>query len=637
MRFIKKLFPAAILALCLIWLPRQTNAEIIDSGTCGSSITWSLDSEGTFTVSGTGTFGSSWDDSYEEPLDIRRSIKTVVIEDGITKLGRGAFTSCTGMVSVSLPDGITFIDDYAFADCSALPKITIPSSVKEIGISAFSDCENLTQVTLPTSLQRLGSQAFSYCENLTAIVLPEALTDIPYNAFYDCSSLTSVTVSDSVTTISEGAFSKCSSLTSINFPNGLTKIDTYAFSCCYALTQVDLPASLTNIGNHAFYGCGLTNITIPKGTKTIGAGAFSRCAALTEISVTEGSKYYRSMDGVLYDNDMTHLLQYPTAKTGSFVIPDGVTTIESEAFIACAGLTGIVLPDSLSFIGSSAFTLCEGLTEIILPNSLTWMGEYVFSGCSGLTKLVLSNSISQLDRYTFRGCTGLTELVIPESLVTLEAGVFEDCTGLTAILLPSTLQNIHNDAFFNSISHYLFAGTQEEWEAIHGKAYFVRKNDTITYNYVEGMDYHVFTGECDPLCDACGLTREIDQNAHTWDEGFASRKPTCKTPGTLKYACTVCATEKTEEFTDETAHNWRKGVCTWCSKKESNGTSTPPASNVDPDGDDKASTKQPDAQTTTDSSGGSDSGSPMATIAFIALAAGGIGVGGFFLKRKYGQ
>ena len=56
-------------------------AETVDSGTCGENLTWTLDDEGTLTISGTGEMEGfpSWG-SYDE------DIKSVVINAGATSV-----------------------------------------------------------------------------------------------------------------------------------------------------------------------------------------------------------------------------------------------------------------------------------------------------------------------------------------------------------------------------------------------------------------------------------------------------------------------------------------------------------------------------------------------------------------------
>ena len=95
--------------------------------------------------------------------------KDVVIPDGVTRIGNGAFEDCKSLTSVTIPDGVTKIDEYAFRGCENLTSITIPDSVTSIGECAFENCTSLTSITIPDSVISIGERAFEDCTSLTSI------------------------------------------------------------------------------------------------------------------------------------------------------------------------------------------------------------------------------------------------------------------------------------------------------------------------------------------------------------------------------------------------------------------------------------------------------------------------------------
>ncbi len=200
----KKQVLSVFFALCLIFtlLPVSAFADTVKSGTCGNDLTWTLDSNGTLTISGTGKmwdYDLIYDDngSYKTSApwgECYSSITSVVINDGVTSIGYGAFGNCSSLTSVTIPDSVTSIGYSAFENCSSLTSVTIPDSVTSIGGYAFCDCSSLTSVTIPDSVTSIGVWAFSGCSSLTSVTIPDSVTSIGVWAFGDCSSLTSVTI-----------------------------------------------------------------------------------------------------------------------------------------------------------------------------------------------------------------------------------------------------------------------------------------------------------------------------------------------------------------------------------------------------------------------------------------------------------
>ena len=225
----------------------DSSAEVT-SGTTGKC-TWTLD--GTkLTISGNGAMANygyfQWQPWREE------SITEVVIENGVTSIGDGAFSGCTSLTSVTIPNSVTSIGDYAFSGCTSLTSITIPNSVTSIGNGAFSGCTSLTSITIPDSVISIGNGAFESCKAITSITIPNSVISIDNGAFRGCSSLTYITIPNSVTSIGDFAFYGCTSLTSITIPDGVTSIRDSTFSGCTSLTSITIPSSVTSIGERVF-------------------------------------------------------------------------------------------------------------------------------------------------------------------------------------------------------------------------------------------------------------------------------------------------------------------------------------------------------------------------------------------------
>ena len=306
-----------------------------------------------------------------------------------------AFYGRTGLTSVTIPSSVTTIGYAAFMGCTSLTSVTIGSGVTNIGDYAFYQCSSLTGVTIPSSVTIIGKWTFGNCTSLTSVTIGNGVTSIGDYAFYQCSSLTGVIIPGNVTTIGSWTFSNCTSLTSVTIGSGVTRIGDYAFYQCSSLTGVVIPDSVTIIGNWTFSNCtSLTTVTIGTGVTSIGSGAFGYCIKLVGLAVATGNSHYRSIGGVLFSKDATVLVAFPGGLTGSYVVPDGVTTIGSYAFLGCT-LTAVTIPGSVTIIRAYAFRSCTSLTTVTIGNGVTTIGDGAFAECSALTSVYfLGNSPS---------------------------------------------------------------------------------------------------------------------------------------------------------------------------------------------------------------------------------------------------
>ena len=208
----------------------------------------------------------------------------LIIEDGVTTIGKSAFKGCSSLTSVTIPNSVTTIGESAFKDCSSLPSITIPDNVTTIDEGAFRLCSSLTSVSIGSGVTTIGNCAFKDCDGLPSITIPDNVTTIGESAFASCSSLTSVTIGSGVTTIVKCAFEECSSLPSITIPDNVTTIDEFAFHACKNLSSVTFGCGVKTIGNSAFEYCiSLTSVTIPQSVTFIGNNAFYWCDAIEDV------------------------------------------------------------------------------------------------------------------------------------------------------------------------------------------------------------------------------------------------------------------------------------------------------------------------------------------------------------------
>ncbi len=221
------------------WFNEQIAMLETKSGDCGNNLTWTLDDNGTLTISGSGPMDTNPWSTY------KNQIKTIVIEQGVETICPNAFSGCGNLTSATIAGSVDYILAGAFNRCTQLQDLTIQNGVERIDENAFYCCESLVGITIPGSVTSIGTAAFNGCDNLTNLTISEGVQTISANAFYNCYALTNVTIPSSVTTISGGAFGNCTALSSVTYlgTSGIN-VDENVFRLS-PVTTVNVPYSYT--------------------------------------------------------------------------------------------------------------------------------------------------------------------------------------------------------------------------------------------------------------------------------------------------------------------------------------------------------------------------------------------------------
>lgn len=195
----KKRLIAGIISLCIVgnigFIPESISpavalaesTETATFGTCGENLTWSLDSEGTLTISGTGDMNDEipWNFEIE-------SIKKVIIQNGVTNIGDGEFSRYQSLTSITIPDSVTSIRYCAFYGCTSLESITILNPECEIydseeAIDSGSVIKGYNNSTAQAYAEKYNRTFESLCEAPT----PEySLSDLNGDKFIDADDAT---------------------------------------------------------------------------------------------------------------------------------------------------------------------------------------------------------------------------------------------------------------------------------------------------------------------------------------------------------------------------------------------------------------------------------------------------------------
>ncbi|MBQ6832552.1 MAG: leucine-rich repeat protein [Oscillospiraceae bacterium] len=372
------------------------------------------------------------------------SLKTVVIDEGVTHIGNLTFVDCAKLESVSLPSTLKSIGHQAFQNCVSLTAVTLPGGLETIDSNAFLGCTGLVTAALPDSLRTLGAYAFQNCSSLEKAGGPESLESIGKYCFDGCTSLRAFALSEHLTTIPECCFQNCSSIEKIVIPNSVTFIDSNAFKDCTGLTDLTIPAQLRT--SYCFSGCGnITSIhfTCPTGS-TVEMPYYEGHYDWVVKHCRESLKTARIDEGVTHIGNLTFV---DCTKLESVSLPSTLKSIGHQAFQNCPSLTTVTLPEGLAAIDSNAFLGCTGLVTAVLPDSLRTLGDYAFQNCSSLENAGGPCSLESIGKYCFDGCTSLRAFAFSEHLPTIPEYCFQNCSSIEKIVIPNSVTRIDNYAF----------------------------------------------------------------------------------------------------------------------------------------------------------------------------------------------
>ncbi|MDE6729418.1 MAG: leucine-rich repeat protein [Oscillospiraceae bacterium] len=189
----------------------------------------------------------------------------------------------------------------------------------------------------------------------------------------------------------------------------------------------------------------VTSVTIPAEIEGLPVeypyfNCFQDCPNLTEILVDPENKELKSIDGVLFRKDMDSLCIYPCAREGDvYVLPDGISTIETNAFSCCTNIKEITMPSNV-YIGNKAF---EDSSLETFTNPILMRTGGGIDGCRQLKELNWADSSGmnlppKLIGLTLDRFQNLESLIVPENYTSVDAYVLlSNCPNLKQVVLPS--------------------------------------------------------------------------------------------------------------------------------------------------------------------------------------------------------
>lgn len=490
------------------------DTETVAYGDCGSNVKWVLDGRGRLTVYGKGAMTDYSISSYDlSPwYAYRDSITEIIIEEGVTYIGRAAFNGLGKAVRADIPTTVTGIGDDGFYKCVSMKTVNIKDIAAWCEIKFGSSGSTpvfyaktlylngapIVDLVIPEGVTTVSKNAFYACETLESVKLPSTLIMIDESAFYKCINLSEIEFSDSLRVIWEWAFG-FTAITEIRVPDGVRELGCKAFGQCSALESVYIPKSVIYIGKNLIEGCGaITSLTLenpdgwyyadPETEETLGmaTGLGDSVAVIGKIQ------------GEYRDYYLHHVHDYVSTVFPSDCYKDGYTGyvcvhcgdsytdeyIESaghkygydytcdecgyyELYIAISGefSSGVryelATNGVLNIYGSGAIPDFDVngapwsekagmITTVNIGDGVTHIGDNAFADFTSLRVVIIPDSVKMIGDGAFEGASGLLYVDLSETLIYIGDRAFKDCVALTGITLPHKLMGIGRSAFEGS-------------------------------------------------------------------------------------------------------------------------------------------------------------------------------------------
>ena len=445
---------------------------VIDSGTCGSNLTWVLYDNNELVISGTGEMFDGYYIDNTPWYNYRAIIETVVINEGVTSVDDGAFENCTALASVELPDSLEYLGRNSFAGCTALTCVVLPAGLKSVGDFVFIDC-NIESVYYAGDINnwlKIDLTDYDFLEYVDSLyisgelvenlIIPEGVNSIPNCAFARYGKLKSVVIPASVTEIGDKAFYNCNNLVYAEFLGNAPSIGVNTFSASDNFV--------------IYYHSGAHGWSSPKWDIYYAACVedFSDYSVLDEDN--------RNSQGVLFTLN-------ESAKTA--VVGDGSNNSNNSGYYG-AQRGAVVIPDAVTKngtiynvigIGPNAFSGNRHVTSVSIGTGVTSILPSAFTGCPELESITVSEEneyyrsidgvlydAGALYLYVYPGGKADESFTVPETVQTIGSNAFYDNEHISTLTVGRNVTAIYGEAFcgLTNLSEITlpFIGTRESME-----------------------------------------------------------------------------------------------------------------------------------------------------------------------------
>ena len=271
---------------------------IVYSGICGDNLIWTIDAENVLTIKGQ---GDMYDYEFSETdvggtahstspwFNYNQNITSIVVENGVTGIGKNAFLHCINATEILIPESVISIRFQAFYECNSIVTMTLPSALEELGDRVFNGCISLNDFyisdsnvnystdngilyskdrsslicypagrdglcEISTNVRSVDRSAFTCCK-ISELIISENVETFGFNPIWACNNIISITVPDNVTSIMNLFVGYCTSIEELRIGNGVSVLPMFMLYHCESIKNLYLGSSITYIENNAVEGC----------------------------------------------------------------------------------------------------------------------------------------------------------------------------------------------------------------------------------------------------------------------------------------------------------------------------------------------------------------------------------------------
>ncbi|MBQ0027671.1 MAG: leucine-rich repeat protein [Lachnospiraceae bacterium] len=471
-------------------------------GKCGDNATYRIEPIDEYyyklIISGTGAINDATDVYDCHWRNIGYVIKEVVVEKGITKIGKYAFSG-VGSIDAkwTISDTVVEIGEFAFQHAAGksikvnakkvgddafnhadFKEIILTNSVEEIGEDAFSNAE-MESIEIPASVTKMGRFAFAYCENLkNAKINSRKVSDY---AFHTDEALNEVSFGEEVVYIGKNAFEQCTSLEAVKFGTNVLEVDDCAFCNCSNVGTIILNDKLKILGRSVFVGCNYKSIELPESIKEIRQFALGG-ASNAQVEIKAKSPiFYLAVNGAAYDitkkyyqevrdgkqmnlftlvsdesycyekNDME-----AKGKCGENVLYE-VKVKEKDRILTISGTGRMYDYKTYNDVPWAQLT---SITKVEIQDGVTHIGDWSLSFLSAyyysktpISEVTIPDSVVSIGEHAFDSAKFKSlNLVLPANLREIGDYAFYTAQGLNSVTIPENVKYIGNRAFYGCSS-----------------------------------------------------------------------------------------------------------------------------------------------------------------------------------------